>query len=79
VVGNVLNVSSKLRSCIEDQNSRHAEDVKEAKSKVAEAKDKVTASDVTFFVSGHFLLLYRVCNFVCILFIGEGSEEKVAE
>ncbi|ESW23630.1 hypothetical protein PHAVU_004G063500 [Phaseolus vulgaris] len=32
--------TSKLRSCIEDQNSRHAEDVKEAKSKVAEAMDK---------------------------------------
>lgn len=42
----MLNVSSKLRSCIEDQNSRHAEDVKEAKFKVAEAVDKVTASKV---------------------------------
>ncbi|XP_047150579.1 uncharacterized protein LOC124822601 [Vigna umbellata] len=32
--------TNKLRSCIEDQNSRHAEDVKEAKFKVAEAVDK---------------------------------------
>jgi len=46
VVGNVLNVYRKLRCCIEDQNAKHAEDVKEAKSKVAEAVDKVIASKV---------------------------------
>ncbi|QCD93235.1 hypothetical protein DEO72_LG5g1307 [Vigna unguiculata] len=32
--------TEKLRCCIEDQNAKHAEDVKEAKSKVAEAVDK---------------------------------------
>ncbi|XP_027359018.1 uncharacterized protein LOC113867764 [Abrus precatorius] len=32
--------TEKLRSFIEDQNSRHAEEVKEAKSKVAAAKEK---------------------------------------
>ncbi|QCD93269.1 hypothetical protein DEO72_LG5g1341 [Vigna unguiculata] len=32
--------NEKLRCCIEDQNAKHAEEVKEAKSKVAEAVDK---------------------------------------
>ncbi|RZB70907.1 uncharacterized protein LOC114381176 isoform X1 [Glycine soja] len=33
-------ITDKLRSCIEDQNSRHAEEVKEAKNKIAAAKEK---------------------------------------
>ncbi|TKY46536.1 Cell division cycle-associated 7 protein [Spatholobus suberectus] len=32
--------TEKLRTCIDEQNSRHAEEVKEAKSKVAAAKEK---------------------------------------
>jgi len=41
VVGNLLNMFRKLRSYIEEENLRHAQEVKEAKLKIAAAKEKV--------------------------------------
>lgn len=62
VVGNLLNMFSKLRSCIEDKNSRHVEEVKEAKTRIAAAKEKVTANKV-------LCSLYRDCPCCYLVFI----------
>lgn len=53
---------SKLRSCIEDKNSRHVEEVKEAKTRIAAAKEKVTANKV-------LCSLYRDCPCCYLVFI----------
>ena len=62
MVGNLLNMFSKLRSCIDDKNSRHVEEVKEAKTRIAAAKEKVTANKV-------LCSLYRDCPCCYLVFI----------
>jgi len=44
VVGNLLNMSRKLRRYIQDENTKQTKRVKEAKLKIAAAKEKVIYS-----------------------------------
>ena len=53
-------MSRKLRSYIDDQNVRFAEEKKEAKSKVAAAKEKVTGNMVVYSVNLDHCFCYIV-------------------
>jgi len=46
VVGNLLNMSRKLRRYIKDENSRYAKGMKEAKLKIDANKEKVIENKV---------------------------------
>jgi len=65
VVGNLLNMSRKLRRYIKDENSRYAKGVKEAKLKIDAIKEKVIENKVLWF----FYVDYYCCYGVFIIIL----------
>jgi len=71
VVENLLNISTNLRSYIEEEVSRHEKYFKKAKLKVVVAKEKVIVPRYYAFCIWIILLLH--CVHVCMLSISKGS------